>query len=90
MFEYLMGRSLKGQGSQKTCLNRVLVTFADWGERQDLADKKGTSPDRFISVRGFFLPRAEGKASNRNNMRGKRCPAVRVCFLPARGKGGLL
>jgi hypothetical protein len=33
---------------------RYTVTFADWGVREDLEDKKGTSPDRFISVRVFF------------------------------------
>jgi len=34
----------------------VLYTSADRGITCDLADKKGTSPDRWKSVRGFFLP----------------------------------
>jgi len=36
------------------------MTFADReGQPQDLEDKKGKSPDRFISVRGFFVPDPE-------------------------------
>jgi len=37
------------------------VTFADRGASKDLEDKKGKSPDRFNSVRGFFCPGLERK-----------------------------
>ena len=50
-----MGRPLKGRESQKTCLNRWAWPSRTEGQPQDLEDKKGKSPDRFISVRGFFF-----------------------------------
>jgi len=54
-----MGRSLKGRGSQKTCLNRWR-SLRGLRPCQDLEDKKGTSPDRYqLSVRGFFWGRKE-------------------------------
>ena len=49
-----MGRPLKGRESQKTCLNIRHNLRGREVPCLDLEDKKGKSPDRFISVRVFF------------------------------------
>ena len=49
-----MGKPLKRQGSQKTCLNQIMLVFVDRNQVQDLEDKKGMFPDRFIIDPVFF------------------------------------
>jgi len=51
-----VGRPSKRRESQKTCLKFVPAIPPRTEVYPDLEDKKGTSPDRYKSVRGFFLP----------------------------------
>jgi hypothetical protein len=52
-------RPVGGTESQKTCLDIVDASRADWGLPPDHVDKKGNPRIDGVSVRGFFCPTGE-------------------------------